>query len=120
MQPIEFKPSEGNAPGKHRGWLRCTFLALWLFVIAVSAIDGYLAFRHRSTILTFELNPIGRLLIQWNGGGVTYLLIAKFAGTVAACAILLLLWKASANLALIVAIALAGAQLLLLIFLLIG
>ena len=120
MQPHESKPSEGNAHGKRRDLLRCTFLALWLFVIAVSVIDGYLAFRHRATIMSFELNPIGRLLIQWNGGGVTYLLAAKFLGTVAACAILLLLWKASANLGLVVASALACTQLLLLIFLLVG
>jgi hypothetical protein len=100
-----------------RGWL---FAGLWLFICGVSVIDGYLAYRHRHHILTFELNPIGRLLIVWNGGGVTYLLAAKFIGTVIAGAILLLLWKGSAQLGLVVAGVLAAGQLLLLLFLLIA
>src|SRR5262245_33100769 len=70
------------------------FTFLWLFVVFVSVMDGYLVLRHRNTILHFELNPFGRFLLVLNGGRVWYLLAAKFAGTVVACGVLLVVyWK---------------------------
>jgi hypothetical protein len=56
------------------------FLLAWFFVIFVSVYDGYLVLENR--VFLDELNPIGRLLISLNGGGVWLLLAAKFVGTV--------------------------------------
>jgi hypothetical protein len=94
------------------------FGTLWLFVIFVSVVDGYLVVRHRHDMLKFELNPLGRALIHWNDGRVWYLLSAKFAGTVVACAAMLRLFHYRRGLGLIVAVALAAFQLGLLLFLL--
>ena len=93
------------------------FLGLWLFIIFVSVVDGYLALRHRRDIAELELNPLGRVLLQ-RCGGVSCLLAAKFTGTVIACALLLLLRRVNARLSWIVVSLLAGVQFALLLFLL--
>ena len=93
------------------------FAVLWLFIIVVSAIDGFLVWQHRHQILTTELNPVGRALILANGGRVWYLLGLKFIGTVVACGMLLLIRQWSMRLGLVVASAVAGLQLCLLLFL---
>ena len=93
------------------------FWALWSFIIFVSVVDGYLAIRHRHDILQFELNPVGRVILQ-QGGGVVGLLSVKFAGTVLACALLLLLQRVNARLNLLIVSLLAALQLALLLFLL--
>jgi hypothetical protein len=100
-----------------REWL---FYGLWLFIAAVSAVDGYLVFRHRGLILSVELNPLGRKLIEWNGGHVGLLLAAKFAGTVVVCAALLLVHRQSAPWGLGLALALAFFQACLMVFLTVG
>jgi uncharacterized membrane protein YkgB len=93
------------------------FYGLWLFIIVVSVIDGLLVWQHQHQILTTELNPVGRALLMANGGRVWYLLGVKFIGTVVACGVLLLLWQRSRRMGLIVAGAVAGLQLCLLLFL---
>ena len=100
-------------------WTTLIFSLLWLFIIAVSAFDGYLVYRHREQMLMFgSENPIGRALLTMNDGNVAYLLAAKFAGTVVACAAILLIDRSSRRLGLTVAIVIAGLQLWLLCFLL--
>jgi hypothetical protein len=94
------------------------FAVLWLFVILVSVFDGYLSFRHRAVLEGMELNPVGRTLIHWNEGSVNYLLLAKFVGTIAAAASVLLLWQARPSWGLTVISVLAALQLALLVFLL--
>lgn len=94
------------------------FVALWLFAIFVSVFDGYLAVRFRHELHRTELNPLGRLLIQLNGGQVWLLLIAKFFGTVAAATLVLLLYGHRPRVGMIVAGVIAGLQLCLLLFLL--
>src|SRR5262249_29211406 len=86
---------------------KALFYALWLFVILVSVVDGYLAYRHRHEMQRMELNPLGLALIHWNGGRVWYLLAVKFAGTVVACALVLLIRQARPRIGLAVAAALA-------------
>jgi tryptophan-rich sensory protein len=94
------------------------FAAIWVFIIFVSVVDGYLVYRHRQQMLHVELNPIGRALIQWNGGQIWYLLLAKLVGTVAACAALLVIHRVNVRFGLAIAIGVAVMQLSLLIFLL--
>ena len=96
---------------------RRLFLGLWLFIILVSVIDGYLVVEHRSQIMRTELNPFGRGLLILNGGGIVYLLAAKFFGTVTACAILLTIYERRRRLGLAIAAVLAVLQFCLLLFL---
>jgi hypothetical protein len=96
-------------------WL---FVLLWLFVIFVSVFDGYLALRYREELYKTELNPLGRMLIQLNGGQVWLLLAAKFAGTIASATAVLLIFGRWPRLGLTVAGIIAGFQLCLLLFLL--
>jgi hypothetical protein len=73
---------------------RNVFFSLWLVIIGVSVHDGYLVFLHRSTISIFEQNPVGRLLLAWNGGDIWLLLAAKAIGTICASSVLLQLYWA--------------------------
>jgi hypothetical protein len=103
------KPAQGRS---------ALFVALWLFIIFVSVVDGYLVLQHRDHI--DELNPQGQALIALNGGKVWMLLAAKFLGTVVACAVLLLIHQSNRRLGTAIAAALAGLQLCLLAFLFLG
>jgi len=94
------------------------FLLLWLFIIFVSVVDGYLLLRNRHIILAYELNPIARQLISWNAGSVWFLIAVKFAGTVIACAAVLLLYRAKPRVGIVIATTLAVLQFGLLMFLL--
>jgi hypothetical protein len=102
---------------RHR---QALFFALWLFAIFVSVFDGYLALQQRSTLASDELNPVGQLLIALNGGQVWYLLAAKFAGTVIAGSLVLLIHGSRPRWGLPIAGALAGLQMGLLLFLLLA
>jgi hypothetical protein len=96
------------------------FYALWLFIIVVSVLDGFLALRHQHLLMALELNPIGRWLLAINGGQVWYLLAAKFVGTVLACAALLIIRDRSPRISFVITAAVAAAQLCLLLFLTLG
>ena len=98
--------------------LAALFVALWLFVIFVSVFDGYLVVRFRHELHKTELNPLGRLLIQLNGGQVWLLLAAKFAGTVTAATLVLLIYGRWPRVGMTIACVVAGLQLCLLLFLL--
>jgi hypothetical protein len=100
--------------------LHAVFFALWLFVIFVSAFDGYLVFRYRNLIHTTELNPVGLALISASGGQVWGLLALKYAGTIVACSLLLLVFWKKASLGTLIAAVLAALQFSLLLFLLLG
>ncbi len=105
-------------PASHR--TAALFVALWLFLIFVSVFDGYLCVRYRHELHKTELNPVGRLLIQLNGGQVWLMLAAKFLGTVAAATIVLLIYGRRPRLGMAIAAALATLQLGLLLFLLLS
>jgi hypothetical protein len=96
------------------------FVGLWLFVIFVSVFDGYLVVRYRHELQQTELNPLGRLLIRLNGGQVWLLLAAKFAGTVVAATLVLLIYGRWPSVGITVASVVAGLQLCLLLFLLLA
>jgi hypothetical protein len=93
------------------------FTALWLFIIFVSVVDGYLVLQCRHQMLLTELNPVGRALLVANGGRVWALLAAKFGGTILACGLLQFAYWRNPAIGLIVAVAMAVFQLGLLIFL---
>lgn len=95
----------------------CFFL-LWLFIILVSVVDGYLVLVQRSVLV--ELNPQGQLLMALTGGEVWGLLAAKFLGTIAACSILRIIYSNNGRAGTAIAAVLATLQFLLLIFLFTG
>ena len=93
------------------------FAGLWLFAIFVSVFDGYLAIRYRHELHETELNPVGKLLIDLNGGQVWLLVGLKFLGTVAAATLVLLIYGRWPRTGLAIAAGLATCQLGLLLFL---
>jgi len=94
-----------------------SFAALWLFIAFVSVWDSYLTLAFRYQMRLAELNPIGRALIELNGGDVHYLLATKLLGTTAALAWLMLLYECRRQRGLAIATAVASFQLALLLFL---
>jgi hypothetical protein len=95
----------------------CFFAAILLYVCAVSVYDGYLVLRTGDMIRDFEMNPIGLLLIDCNGGNPALFLIAKTVGTLLVVGLLSALNRRSQRLARPVAFTLALFQSGLLIFL---
>jgi hypothetical protein len=94
------------------------FAGLWLFVIFVSVLDGYLAVRYRHELHSTELNPLGRWLIRLNGNQVWLLVALKFAGTIVAATAVLLIHARWPRTGMTIMLALAVFQLWLLCFLL--
>jgi hypothetical protein len=94
-----------------------TFIGLWLFVLSVSAYDGYLVLANRNVMSITERNPIGQWLVTLNGGDIWLLLTAKALGTVLASTLLLLLYWSVPRRGWIVCASLAAIQLALLFWL---
>lgn len=93
------------------------FLLVWLFIISVSVHDGFWVLANRVAMLDNERNPVGRWLLAQNGGDIWFLLTVKALGTLAAAALLLILFWRLPLLGWIAASVVAGLQLLLLLWL---
>jgi hypothetical protein len=93
------------------------FAGILFYVCAVSVYDGYLVLRTGDMIRDFELNPVGLLLIDCNGGDPSLFLVAKMLGTLLVIGLLSALNHRSQRLARPVAFTLAAFQSGLLIFL---
>jgi hypothetical protein len=96
------------------------FTALWLLILVVAVVDGYLLLIHRQIMIHAELNPVGRFLLALDHGNVRYFFIAKCCGTIAASSFLLVLYWTRARMGLVVTIGVALFQFGLLSFLLFG
>jgi hypothetical protein len=68
-------------------------MAQWLAVGLVSAWDLHLAVKLRNTLPFEEMNPIGQLLIYFDGNDVSLLSLYKFAGTVLVLGAFVLLYE---------------------------
>ncbi len=119
MHVLTFSP-----PARHRASASTRFPAwpfffagILLYVCAVSIYDGYLVIRTGDMIGDFELNPVGSLLIDCNGGDPSLFLVAKTVGTLLVVGLLRALNHRSERLARPVAFTLAAFQSGLLIFL---
>lgn len=55
-----------------------------MVTVLVSAYDIYVSIAHQNSLYDYELNPMGRWLIQADGGSVALFMSLKFAGTVLA------------------------------------
>jgi hypothetical protein len=93
------------------------FAGILIYVCAISVYDGYLVLRTGDMIRDFELNPVGLLLIDCNGGDPSLFLVAKMLGTLLVIGLLSALNHRSQRLARPVAFTLAAFQSGLLIFL---
>jgi hypothetical protein len=78
------------------------FHAGLLLIATVSVYDAFLVILTDRVIQDTEWNPIGRWLIQWQGGEVWLLLAAKFFGTSIVCGVLLTLFEYRQRIALLV------------------
>ena len=98
-EPTTLNPSirrERYAPSRLATWL---FISTLIFVAGVSLYDGYLVVRTGSMISDFELNPMGRYLIQCDDGDIDVFLRVKAAGTLVSLAGLCVLHRHSRRLA---------------------
>ena len=100
-------------PPSHSRW----FMTLWFFIVSVSVHDAYLVVANRSAMLHNELNPLGRWLVQCNGGDVWLLLTVKATGTLVAATLMLFLFWTNRRVAWIACASVAGLHLVLLLWL---
>ena len=74
-------PSRGIDPTRKSNRSLAIFLLLWLLIIAISATDSYLSFKYSDFLYEMELNPVGRWLIELDGGDVALFAGVKLFGT---------------------------------------
>jgi hypothetical protein len=98
------------------------FLAVWLFIAFVSVHDGFLMAIYRGAHRDggLERNPLAEALIAAAGGRIWLLLTTKACGTIAACALMLILYVRRRRIAWIVTLFTAAFQALLLVYLLVA
>lgn len=51
---------------------------MWLFIAAVASVDVYCSIKYEYELLAEELNPIGRWLMELDGGSVSLFMACKF------------------------------------------
>ena len=95
-------------------------IALWLFIGMVAAYDTYLSIKFQETLRFQELNPIGRWLLEFDGGSVAAFMGCKFLGTFIVLGVLQLLYVHWRLAGLTVASVLAGVQGVLALYLTFG
>lgn len=95
-------------------WLPC----LWVFIGLVSAVDTYLSAKFPDFLKALEVNPLGRALIEMDGGDPALLLGAKFFTNLLVISVLILSHRWYSRLCWVMTIALSLVQLWLLGFLL--
>jgi hypothetical protein len=88
-----------------------------LFVAAVSVHDAVLIVVNHEVISEVEQNPVGKWLLDVQGGEVWLFVFLKFAGTALVCAVLVTIFQRSQRLGMITVIPLATFQMLLLLYL---
>ena len=95
-------------------------MALWLFIGAVAAYDVYLSIKYQEILQYQELNPLGRWLLELDGGSVAVFMGCKFLGTLVVLGVIQLLYFYRRRLGLAVATAMASVQVAVGLFLLFG
>jgi hypothetical protein len=94
-----------------------SFAPLLLFIAAVSVHDVALVVLNHEVILEFEQNPVGRWLIEANGGAVWTFVAVKLLFTAVVCSLLVSLFERCRRKGFAVAGGLAFFQGLLLLYL---
>ncbi len=119
--------THGVLPGQRRvspSWLTSRsnwlFGVCCLFVTVVSVHDAALVVANHEVIRDVEQNPIGRWLLDLQGGEVWCFVLMKLAGTAFVCAVLIRLYQRSKGMAMVSVSTLAALQFLLLCYLTLG
>tara|TARA_R110000751_G_scaffold188007_2_gene294112 strand:+ start:865 stop:1182 length:318 start_codon:yes stop_codon:yes gene_type:complete len=102
--------------------LRYDKILLWgfIWILAVSMVDHYLAIKLQSVMLDFEWNPLGVLLIEIDGGSVALFMTIKMAFLWVIAALILKLYDYKKSYAYVAIATLSFVQLLLILFFLCG
>ena len=68
---------------------------MWITIGIISAIDVYWSIVNQSVLWEMEQNPIGRYLIEKDGGSIALFMAIKVGGTIIALGVLVFLyhWK---------------------------
>jgi len=68
---------------------------MWLVIGVISSVDLYWSIVYQNYLYDIELNPLGRLLIAMENGGVALFMAVKMLGTIVALGVLVVLyhWK---------------------------
>ena len=68
---------------------------MWMAIGIISAIDIYWSIINQSVLWEMEQNPIGRYLIEKDGGSIALFMAIKVGGTIIALGVLVFLyhWK---------------------------
>ncbi len=103
---------------EHRGAV--VFGACCLLVVAISVHDAMLVVLNADIISQAERNPVGKCLIELQGGDVWLFVLAKLTGTAIACSVLVTLYELRARLALVASVGVACFQMVLLCYLIFG
>ena len=96
------------------------FCACCLLVVAVSVHDAMLVVLNADIISQAERNPVGKWLIELQGGDVWLFVLAKLTGTAIACSVLITLYELRTRLALVASLGVACFQMILLWYLIFG
>jgi hypothetical protein len=93
---------ESNSPSREQFAALCEgvemyvrFVAAWLVITVVASYDAYLTVKHRNVMAEVELNPVGRMVLD-NEGGVPVLIGLKMAGIALALLLCFGLWQREA------------------------
>lgn len=94
------------------------FIALATIIIgAVSAVDTYWTFKNQAFLYQYEQNPVGRWLIEQDGGDVALFMTAKMVGTLIVMSAIPLLYRFRAQWGITTGTSVAGFQCLLFVYL---
>lgn len=74
----------GSARLRLLGKLWAVLAVVWLFIALVSALDVYCSIKYQFELIAEEMNPVGRWLMQLDGGSVALLMSCKFLGNLLA------------------------------------
>ena len=96
------------------------FALCWIVIVGVSSIDTYFAIKYSDVLYHMELNPVGRWLIEADGGDVSLFMAAKLFGTWLASFFGMLLFLYRRSLGIITSLAVCMMQIALLFFLTMG
>ena len=65
---------------------------VWLSIGLISAIDIYWSIFLQDVLIETELNPLGKILIEYNGGSVALFMFCKVVGLVIVLGLLIILY----------------------------
>ena len=65
---------------------------LWLSIGLISAIDIYWSIVLQDVLVETELNPLGKILIEYNGGSVALFMFCKVVGLIVVLGLLIILY----------------------------